>query len=436
MRGVRSFIVLLIVAIGLGWYAWRESKKPASEDKKPQEKVFAGLQSEKIDQVTIKSDKGETTTVRKQGDKWEETQPAAAPADEAELSGITSNLSSLEIQRVVDDQPADLRQYGLQPARIEVAFKTGNRQQGLLLGQKTPTGTDLYAKVPDQPRVFLVSSYLETTFDKSPFDLRDKTVLKIDRDKIDHVEIDGADRKIAFAKDGADWKITSPLNTRADFGAIEGLLGKINSAQMKAITAANPSDLKEYGLEKPDYTVRLGAGSSQAGLAIGKSAGTGAVYAKDLSRPMVFTIDSSLADDLKKPADEYRVKDLFDARSFNTTHVEITRGGVTTAFDKQKDAWKQVAPAQKAADGAKVDALVSAVTNTRASSFVDSTKDTGLDAPELTVALKYDDGHKEERVSFGKHGSDAFARREGDPGAAKIDASSLDAIVKAADALK
>ena len=80
--------------------------------------------------------------------------------------------------------------------------------------------------------------------------------------------------------------------------------------------------------------MHVGSGSSQAGLAIGKSAGEGVVYAKDLSRPMVFTIESALADELKKPADDFRIKDLFDARSFNTTRVEIARGGQTTAFEK------------------------------------------------------------------------------------------------------
>jgi hypothetical protein len=434
MRGLRSFIVLLIVAIGLGWYAWHESKQPAAADQKPLDKVFAGLQSGKIDQVTIKTDKGETTTLQKQGSAWQETQPVSAPADETELSGITSNLASLDVQRVIDDKATDLKQYGLSPARVEVSFKDGG-QHALLIGQKTPTGTDLYAKLPDKPRVFLISSFLESTFNKTPFDLRDKTVLKIDREKIDHIDITTKDQTITLAKQGEDWQLTAPLTARADFSAVDGLLGSLGSAQMKSIVSPNGEDLKTYGLDAPDITVRIGTGSSQAGLAIGKSAGEGVLYARDLSRPIVFTVDSSLADGLKKSPGDLRVKDLFDARSFNTTHVEITRAGTMMVFDKQGDAWKETAPAAKAADATKMDALVSALTNTRANAFVDSTKDTGLDKPELTATLKYDQG-KQDKVTFGKHGSDAFAQRGGDPGAAKIDASSLDAITKALDALK
>ena len=239
--------------------------------------------------------------------------------------------------------------------------------------------------------------------------------------------------------------MTSPVDARADFGAIEGVVGRLNTAQMKALTAPEGGDLKEYGLDKPEITVHLGSGSSQAGLAVGKSAGEGVVYAKDLSRPMVFTIESAVADELKKPADDFRIKDLFDARSFNTTRVEIVRGGQTVAYEKSKtpakgtepskDAWKQVSPA-KDVDAAKVEAVLTALTNARATSFVDKSTATGLESPELSVTLKYDDGAKQEHVSFGRKGTDAFARRDPDPGAAKIDASTLDGIVKALDALK
>ncbi len=434
MKGLRSFLALIVVAAALGGYLYYDSKHEPSDEKKP-DKVFADLQSDKIDEVTVKSDKGETTIAAKQGDKWQETQPAAVPADEAEISGITSNLAALTVTRVIDEKPSDYKQYGLDPARIDVGFRAGGKQNSLQLGQKTPTGTDLYARLPGQPRVFLVASYVEATFSKSPFDLRDKTILRIDRDKVDGLTIEGGAHPVTVVKKGADWRLAAPIDARADFSTIEGLIGRLNSTQMKAIAAtdADANALKEYGLDKPAFTVRVTTGSAQAGLAIGKSAGEGVVYAKDLSRPIVFTVESALADELKKPADDLRLKDLFDARSFNTTRIEIARGGQTVAFEKDKDTWKQVVPAAKAVDGAKVDALVTALTNARATGFAD--KAPALDTPELTATLKFDEG-KLDKIAFARQGADAFARRDGDVGAAKIDASALDAIVKAFEAIK
>ncbi len=389
MKGLRSFLLLLVIAAALGGYLYYDSKHQSSDEKK-QEKVFPDLQPDKIDRVTVKSDKGETTTVQKQGSGWRVTQPVATTADDSELSGITSNLASMEVQRVIDDQPSDVKQYGLDPARIEVTFASDGKDRKILLGQKTPAGSAMYAKLPDKARVFVVPSFVESTFNKSTFDLRDKTILKVDREKTDRLDIQTADRTVKLAKQGSDWKIAGPVEARADFSAVEGILGRLSSTPMKSIAAADAdaAALKEYGLDKPDITVHVGAGSAEAGLAIGKAAAEGTVYAKDLSRPMVFTVEKTLVDDLKKSPDDFRIKDLFDARSFNTTRLDIAYKGQTLAFEKDKDAWKQVAPAAKAVDRAKMEALLTALTNARATGFVDKIAGTGLDSPELTAGVK------------------------------------------------
>src|SRR3972149_4621147 len=328
MRGVRPFLALLVVAAGVGWWAYRDSTRAPVTDAPKHDKVFT-VEADTIDEVTVKSENGDKTTLRKTGSEWEIVGPVAARSDAAEASGITSNLASMEIQRVIDEAPADLKEYGLAEPRIEVSFKSGGQEHRLLIGQKTPPGSDLYAKLADQKKVFLVPSYLESTFNKSTFDLRDKSVLKVEQDKIDSLEITTGGATTRFVKTGGEWQIAQPAEGRADYGMVDALVGRIATAQMKALTAAEPASVKEYGLEKPAASARIGTGSSQALLLFGTNAGEGAVYAKDAARPAVFTIDASLVDDLKKDAGDYRQKDLFDARTFNATRVEVTRDGKT-----------------------------------------------------------------------------------------------------------
>ena len=443
MRGARSLIVLVVVAAALGWFAWRDSKKEVATGEK-HDKVF-DVQADKIDEVSIKSESGDKTGLRKAGNDWQMVQPAAAQPDIGEISGITSSLASLEIQKVVDENPPDVKQYGLAAPRVEVGFKSGGKEHRLQIGNKTPPGTDLYAKLADQKKVFLIAGYLDTTFNRGTFDLRDKSVLKLDRDKIDSVEVATPQRTLRVAKQNGEWQIASPVQARGDLSSVEGLVGRLATLQMKSIAADNATDFKQYGLDKPAATVRLGTGSSQAALAVGGSSGEGAVYARDLSRPAVFTIESSVLDDLKKDPSEYRLKDLFDARSFTATRLEIVRNAQTSTFEKSKvkgkdgqeeDKWRQTSPTAREVDQAKVDTLLSTITGTRATSFVDSTAGTALDKPELSVVLKYDDGKKEDRVTFGRAGGDAYAARAGVPGAARIEVATLDSIVKALEDLK
>jgi hypothetical protein len=55
--------------------------------------------------------------------------------------------------------------------------------------------------------------------------------------------------------------------------------------------------------------------------------------------------------------------------------------------------------------------------------------------PALTVLAKFDDGKKEERVTFGKVDTDVFAARPGEPGAAKVDANDFTEANKTLDEL-
>lgn len=447
MRGLRSFLALLVILIALGAYLYFvESKRDPADTGPKKDKVFA-VEADAIEEISIRSESGDRTTLRKSGTEWQIVEPVAARPDSAEISGLTTNLSSLEIQSVVQEAASDLAEYGLAQPRVELSFKSGGQQHTLQIGQKTPPGTDLYAKRANDNTVFLISSYLDSTFNRGTFDLRDKIVLRVERDKLESVEVAASGREMRFVKSGVEWRIAAPVQGRADFNAVDGLVSRLTGLQMKSVAAAEPTpaDLKKFGLVTPAATVRLGSGSSQASLAIGGKAEDGSVYAKDAARPGVFTIDATLLDELKKAPDEFRQKDLFDARTFNATRVEIARGGQTVAFEKTKsknkdgqeeEKWRQTAPQARDVDQAKVDSLLSAITGVRATGFAGAGEKPGLDKPELTVAVKFDEGKKEDRVVFARSGAVAYASRVDDGSVAKVDAAAIDSIDKALEELK
>ena len=444
MRGLRSLIVLLVIALPLGWYAYRDSTKPADSGEPKRDKVFS-VEADKIQEISLKSESGERTRLQKSGTEWKIVAPAGAPPDSNEISSVASGIASLEMQSVVDENPPDLKDYGLAQPRIEVAFKADGKEQTLLIGQKTPPATDLYAKRAGETKVFLIPGHLESAFNKTTFDLRDKAVVKIDRDKLDALEFTAGDKTSRFAKPAGEWQIAAPVQARADFSAIEGIVSRLTGLQMKSVVDPPEADGKKYALDKPAATIKFGTGSSQATLVIGGPAAEGTVYARDLSRPAIITIESSVLDELKKDPSEYRQKDLFDARGFNATRLEIVRAGQTYAYEKTKvknkegqdeEKWRQLTPQARELDQPAFDTLLSALTGIRATGFVDAAAAKGLSTPELSATIKFDEGKKEEKVTLGKAGTDAFASRAGEPGAAKVDASAIDGTVKALQELK
>jgi hypothetical protein len=300
MRGLRSTIALIVVLAGLGGYiyfvTWKLPECGADPNAKKLDKVFTGYEADKLEEIKVTSAAGDATTLRKEGGAWQVTQPLTAKADESEVSGITSALGQMEVVRVINENPATLNDYGLSNPRIVVDFKAAGDKsvRKLLVGDKTPTGGDLFAKRNDEKKVFLISASQEATLNRSTFDLRDKTLLKFERDKVDAVSLDTGGKTVQLTRDNAEWKITQPLQARADYGSVEGLIGRLQTTGMKSIVSENPTpaDLKQYGLDKPATTVDLKLGSARATLVVGGKAADNTVYARDASKPMVVTIDS------------------------------------------------------------------------------------------------------------------------------------------------
>jgi len=213
---------------------------------------------------------------------------------------------------------------------------------------------------------------------------------------------------------------------------------------MTAIEAADGTkDLKKYGLEKPQATVTIGAGSARATLALGSAKESGGLYARDLSRPMVFTVEASLLEELKKNPDDLRRKELYEFRSFSASSVDATIGGKSFTFEKEKgkapagadaaappppDVWKLTKPAAKDVDQTKITDLLTTMSNLRVEKFVEKAHASGED---VVFGAKFGDptAPDTESIRFRKSGGVVHAIRTGESGAGVVSTADYDKAV-------
>lgn len=444
-----STLILVVVLAGLGGYIYFvDSKRPtpnADGSTATKEKVFT-VDVDKINELRV-TYQGQSSLLKKSDGGWKMLEPTAIEADPPEAIGVATALTNVEIVRVIDENATNLEQFGLAKPAITVEFKGDGGVGGTLkLGNKNPTQSEIYALKNNDKRVFLVSSFQETSFNRLPFDLRDKKILKFDRDKADSlVLVKGAD-SIEMARTGNEWKVTKPVASRSDYSAIEGFISRLSTANMSKQLEENAKDLVKYGLDKPVMTVTIGAGSAKTVLEVGKTE-DGQTYARDLSRPMVFTVDSTLATDFNKSFDDYRKKELFEFRPFYLAKMRAVLdgpgGAKTYEFEKiaaakptDQETWKvtQVGGASHTADATTMDDLLNKLVGLKATTFVDAKTKTGLDKPTLVVSASFDDG-KFERVRFSQVGDTAYGKRDGEDSAAKIELMSIKDALTAFDAI-
>ncbi len=99
------------------------------------------------------------------------------------LAGLTS------IQEFIDDNPANLGKYGLQPAQAELTVGDGATTFRLLIGKKQ-NEQNFYCKLADSPTVFTVAKSSLTFLDLKPFDLVDKFAYIVNIDDVARIKLE------------------------------------------------------------------------------------------------------------------------------------------------------------------------------------------------------------------------------------------------------
>jgi hypothetical protein len=250
-----------------------------------------------VTQLVLKQRGSDPVTVKKIEGKWQITEPKPYRADQEAVAGVLSTLSALSADRVVEDKAADRKQYGLEEPAAEV--DVGTRQ--LMLGDDTPAGGDVYVAVAGDPRVFTVSSYTKTSLGKSLNDLRDKSLLTLNPDKVSRVELlkKGQDLEFDRTKDG--WQILKPSASPADATAVNDLVRSLTGAKMDLSAVATG-----FAQATPIGTAKLTGDSGVQILEVRKNKDD--YYAKSSATEGTYKVDSTLGQAFDKKLDDFQTK--------------------------------------------------------------------------------------------------------------------------------
>ncbi len=240
-------------------------------------------------------DDGTTEIVKKTETRWVTDDFIA---NHTAVNDIALSMETVTTKRLIEKDAKDLSIYGLDGSRTLTAHTTGGAIATIEIGDMTPTSDGYYVKKGDNNDVYTIYSYTGGTLTKSKFDLMSKSLygdLVIKDDDMTTLSLTKDGTKVFESKQraaGGEWQITFPVDRKADYTDLSKHIQWLNTAAIASFVEESPTDLAQYGLDKPKYVFEYNLRGVNHTLKLGTLKDS-AYYAMFDDMDVVFTVDST-----------------------------------------------------------------------------------------------------------------------------------------------
>ena len=240
---------------------------------------------------------------------WTQTEPLSHPIDSFSMRELVRQAESV---RVTSEIAADAMEgpnaisaggLGLEPPRgdLTFTFDDGSTRQ-LWLGRRGIGGSS-YLMLPESQSIYVVAGGLhERAVEMDPREWRDRTIFPgaaVDRLQSVDIAIPANESGYTVTRDARSWRLTRPLETRADRAAIDSLMQAVATMQSAGYVIDNPPSLDAFALDPGVVRVTVtDADGTQRLLLIGSRMGAGSKdrFAMIEGRPSVFRLPAAAVD--------------------------------------------------------------------------------------------------------------------------------------------
>ena len=140
-------LLLALMAGGIYWSNQEEAKKAAAPSADGPPKLLE-IPEDQFVKLTIKRRDGSGAVVERLPAGWKLTSPQPLPVDDRAVQSLVTALALVSSERVLDDKPGDRMPYGFASPSLEITInRKDGKQHKLLLGEDSPLGTSVYARV-------------------------------------------------------------------------------------------------------------------------------------------------------------------------------------------------------------------------------------------------------------------------------------------------
>ncbi len=248
-------------------------------------------------------------------------------------------------------------------------------------------------------------------------DSETKPFTQVDQDKISRVTIRSRDIVMQLTQQDNVWTIESPLKDRAQEFDVKSMLGGLDLLTLIPVARKAPTreQLKDYGLLKPEFSVKV-EGDRTVEISLGsETVLEGTYYIKVEGRDLVYTARTSVREYLARKPNEWRSRTLTDVFPQNVRKVGIKTPKGEIEIGKAGRYWSISKPLKARADAAIVADLLANALTAQVQEFLSDSKDLaafGLNEPRATLTFTADDAESPVVLEIGA--AKVVKKEEGD----------------------
>lgn len=193
----------------------------------------------------------------KEEGKWEIISPLKGRADMIKIIEIVSKFKNSEIKEFIDEEPKDLKAYGLYPVKTKLSvWLSGDESptETIFIGDRDKKKRGYFAKLEKKDTVFLIDEDMVDLLPEDAEELRERSILFFEEEKVNRIEVKYPDREVAVLKTldpEVGWKTMKPKESEFDFNIVKEFLKNIREFKIKEFISEGHEGLKTYGLDKP-----------------------------------------------------------------------------------------------------------------------------------------------------------------------------------------
>lgn len=406
-------------------------------------KVLLSFAQEAVQAVSLRTDSLHVRLERQEKGKWRITEPVEVAADSGKVSDLLRSLTQDQIQGF-PDKPASLKMVGLDPPRGEIRLTLdGGTEATLLLGEREKKEKGgVYARRSGEEQVLVLKETFLKEIPKQVADLRDRTLLALDREKVDTIELETPKGRTVLSKAEDTWGIKEPEEASADQGMINDLLWDLTTTRVKEFVDDDAKTLKPYGLDAPPVTVRLldPQGKPLSTLTLARASNDEGAYVRVGDSQAVTLVEARLYERLDKGPFDFRLRQLLSFETWDVGKMELSRNGQEILLEKRKDEWELKKPKQVKAKYSAVIDLLNEIKNLKWQKVIAKGPTDlsfyGLDKPVATFTLTKTDGKSLGTVLLGKSEEDlVYAKLQEKPDIYGIPSAFLESLPQDPSAL-